>query len=562
MPDLEECRRRILDEGIRDFIVGIDAVFWRRLLEKDICRQELEYSFQILYASEEEEARPLYDFPYSSVPLCFAPTDMEALAQAGIAQVQNLPGLELTGEGVMVAFVDTGIHYEDPVFRNLDGSSRIFRIWDQTVQEGTPPEGLLYGSEYTREMINEALRLDNPQDLVPSTDQNGHGTFVASVACGGGNPENRFLGAAPEADIVMVKLKEAKQYLRDYYFIAEGQPCFQENDVMAALYYLRQIVRQQQRPMVICMALGSSFGGHSGATPLAAYMEVMANIPMISFTVGTGNEADKRHHYLGEVRDESGEEFEVNVSAGTDGFVMELWTEIPNIFSVSIISPTGDRSGRMPVRERTGTYDFVFEQTRVTVNYHILAQRTNAEVIFLKFERPLAGIWRVRAEPVQLENGRFHVWLLQQEFLRGDVHFLRPSPDYTIMEPGNIYSAAVSAFYNGADNSIAVSSGRGYTRLNAIKPDFAAPGVGVTGVNLRGQFVARSGSSISAAITAGAEALLAEWLSRQGVFLDSVQFKNLLILGAVRRRDRMYPNREWGNGELNLYQTFEAIRRF
>ncbi|XCP86456.1 S8 family peptidase [Roseburia hominis] len=562
MPDLKECKERILSEDIRDFIVGRDASLWQGLLETEVCRQELEYAFQIVYATEEEVGMPLYELPYSAVPLVFAPTDMEALAQAGISQVQSLPGLELTGEGVMVAFVDTGIHYEDPVFRNLDGSSRIFRIWDQTEQSGTPPEGLLYGSEYTREMLDAALRAENPQEIVPSRDTDGHGTFVASVACGGGSPENRFIGAAPEADIVVVKLKEAKQYLRDYYFISQGQVCFQENDIMAALYYLRQIVRKEKRPMVICMALGSSFGGHSGATPLAAYMEVMANTTMISFTVGTGNEADKRHHYLGEIRDESGEEFELSVGDGVDGFSMELWTEIPNIFSISIISPTGDRSGRIPVRERTGTYDFVFEQTEVLVSYKILVQSTNSEVIFLRFENPQSGIWRLRAEPVQLEDGRFHVWLMQQDLMRGEAYFLRPSPEYTIMEPGNVSSAAASAFYNGADNSIAASSGRGYTRLNRIKPDFAAPGVGVLGVNLRGQFVTRSGSSISAAITAGAEALLAEWLARQGVYLDSVQFKNLLILGAARRTDRMYPNREWGNGELNLYQTFEVIRRF
>lgn len=562
MHGLEECRERIMSEDIRDFIVGRDVVFWRELLGTEVCRQELEYSFQIVYASREEEGRELYDFPYASLPLCFSPTDMEALAQAGILQVQSMSGLDLTGEGVMVAFVDTGINYEDPVFRSLDGSSRILRIWDQTVQEGEPPEGLLYGSEYTREMIDEALRSPVPEEVVPSKDRDGHGTFIASVACGGGNPENRFIGAAPEADIVVVKLKEAKQYLRDYYFIPSDQVCFQENDIMAALYYLRQLVRKEQRPMVICMALGSSFGGHSGATPLAAYMEVMANVPMISFTVGTGNEADKRHHYLGGMRDESGEEFELNVGEGVAGVAMELWTEIPNIFAISITSPTGERSGRIPVRESAGIYDFVLEQTRVLVDYKILVQRTNSELIFLRFERPQAGIWRLRAEPVQLEDGRFHVWLPQQEFLMGDVHFLRPNPDYTIMEPGNIFSAAVSAFYNGTDNSIAASSGRGYTRLDRIKPDFAAPGIGVTGVNLRGEFVPRSGSSIAAALTAGAEALLAEWLSRRGVFLDSVQFKNLLILGAARRRDRMYPNREWGNGELNLYQTFEAIRRF
>ena len=91
---------------------------------------------------------------------------------------------------------------------------------------------------------------------------------------------------------------------------------------------------------------------------------------------------------------------------------------------------------------------------------------------------------------------------------------------------------------------------------------FAAPGINVTGINLRGQFVARSGSSIAVGITSGALALFMEWLDRHGVNLDASQMKNLLILGASRKTDMNYPNQEWGYGALNLYRTFEQIRRF
>lgn len=487
---------------------------------------------------------------------------MELLEQTGIARTRALPGLNLSGENVIIGFVDTGINYEDDIFRNLDGSTRIVGIWDQTIQEGTPPEGLLYGTEYTREIIDEALQSDEPREIVPSMDTNGHGSFVASVACGGADLENRFLGAAPEAEIAVVKLKEAKQYLRDFYYISPDAVCYQENDIMAGIYYLHLLALRERKSLIICVAVGTSMGGHDGSSPLSTYMEVLGNIPNLSLAAGTGNEADKRHHFLGQVLGQQGEQVEISVGNNTRGFGVEIWTDIPNIFTVSITSPTGQESGMIPVRQKEGVYDFVFEQTKVYISYKVLVEGTNSELIFLQFDRPLAGIWRIRVQPIQLENGRFHAWLPMEAFLTGEVFFLRSNPDYTITGPGNTASVSCAASYNGADNSLAVSSGRGYTRSERIKPDFAAPGINVTGVNLRGQFTTRSGSSISTAVTAGSQALLMEWLNRLGEAPDSVQIKNLLILGAERKDSLMYPNREWGYGAIDLFNTFEAIRRF
>lgn len=562
MPEVSICRERILSEDYWDFIVGRSGTYWREEENGSLCRLPLEYSFQILYPARERVAQDaLYEFPYYAIPKCYTLLDMQALEQTGIARVQNFPTLELNGEGVMIGFVDTGINYRDPVFRNLDGTTRIISIWDQSIQTGTAPERLIYGSEYSREQINEALQADNPESVVPSMDVNGHGTFVASIACGSGNAENLFLGAAPEADIVVVKLKEAKQYLRDFYYIDSDAVCYQENDIMSALFYLHQVMLREKKPMVVCMALGTSMGGHSGEASLPAYMQLLGNVPYMSLVAGTGNEADKRHHFQGRIEDTQGEMVEISVGNNTRGFTLELWTNIPNIFSVSITSPAGDSSGAIPVRKGAEMYDFILEQTRVFLNYRLLVESTNSELIFMQFDRPTSGIWKIDVKPIQLEDGVFHAWLPMEEFLTGTVFFLRSNPEYTITAPGNTQSVACVSYYNGADNSIAVSSGRGYTRINENKPDIAAPGVNVTGVNLRGQFTARTGSSIATALTAGAEVLLMEWLDRRGEVADSVQIKNLLILGAERSESRIYPNREWGYGALNLYQTFEAIRR-
>src|SRR5699024_5076003 len=138
------------------------------------------------------------------------PADMASLNQAGILPVQNYPTLQLNGDGVLIVFLDSGIDYQSALFRRLDGSTRIEAIWDQTIQSGTPPEAFAYGSEYTRDMIDEALRSDNPLSLVPSVDETGHGTYAASLAAGSADAGQQFLGAAPGASIAVVKLKQAK----------------------------------------------------------------------------------------------------------------------------------------------------------------------------------------------------------------------------------------------------------------------------------------------------------------------------------------------------------------
>ena len=93
-----------------------------------------------------------------------------------------------------------------PVFRDYAGRSRIAAIWNiVTIQTGTPPEGFAYGTEYTKAMIDEALASENPLSIVPSTDGNGHGSVMASLAAGSSIEEGSFVGAAPDSQIVVVK---------------------------------------------------------------------------------------------------------------------------------------------------------------------------------------------------------------------------------------------------------------------------------------------------------------------------------------------------------------------
>lgn len=566
MPN-EVCRERILSEEYRDFIVSElqENVFTQRF-PGEVCRQDTSLFYQMFYVDGERADPIQFDrYPYNTVPKCYTLLDTEAMTQSGILQVQNYPTLQLQGSDVLIGFVDTGIDYQNPLFRNLDGSTRIVGLWDQNIQEGEPPEGMFYGTEYGEEAINEALRSENPLTVVPSRDENSHGTFLASLAAGGVNEENQFIGAAPDAQIAMVKLKSAKQYLKDFYLIRTDAPCYQENDIMLGVTYLNQLAERLNLPLVICIALGTNMGSHTANSPLTSLLDIYGNIANRAVVIGGGNEANQRHHFLGQAQNQNDvKQVEVRVGENVTGFCMELWSDALNLLAVSVISPSGEQTYRFPIRsERTESYTFVLERTTITVDYKVFVERLNAELVFFRFLNPTAGIWKIVVEPVQVEEGQFHLWLPVTEFLENEVYFLQSNPDYTITEPGSTLSGMTVGFYDGNNNSIAIQSGRGYTRSERIKPDFAAPGVNVTGATMRNQFATRTGSSIAAGITAGAAALIMEWVvyRLQQKTIDSSQIRNLLVLGTEKRPNEIYPNREWGYGSLNVYNTFETIRR-
>lgn len=567
MTDPETCRQHILSEDYRDFIGNhVRTPFFESIMRDGQCEQDAGFGYKCFYLPAELTGPvSLSRFSYNSIPKCFTPTSMETLNQAGILPIQNYPTLQLKGKGTLIGFLDSGIDYANPVFRNLDGSTRIAAIWDQTVQSGSPPEGFAYGTEFTEEQINEALAEENPLSVVPSSDDTGHGTYTASLAAGSGNPQEQFLGAAPEASIAVVKLKQAKQYLRDYYFIPDSAVCYQETDLMLGLKYLNDLADSLNLPLVVCVTVGSSMGGHIGTLPFSYLIEGYSTRANHITVIGTGNEADKRHHYFNTIADMADKkDVEIRVGENVSGFSLELWTDIPNILSISILSPSGENTSRIPFRVgASAEIDFLFERTKVSVDYRLLVEKSTSELIFFRFDAPAPGIWKIIIEPLTLADSRFHMWLPVTEFLSGEVYFLEPDPYYTLTNPATTESPVIVSYYNGNTDALSQASGRGYTRFQQINPNISAPGVDVTGALPGGRFASRTGASAAASITAGAVALILEWLlTYENVpGIDSYQIKSLLILGAVRPNTMEYPNREWGYGQLNLYNTFETIRQ-
>jgi len=461
----------------------------------------------------------------------------------------------LTGEGV---------NYNSPVFCNPDGSSRILAIWDQTIQTGTPPEGFQYGTEYTREDINRALQSEAPFSVVPSRDENGHGSILAGVAAGSRVDNGlNYQGAAPDADIVVVKLKECKQYLRDFYLLPQNVPAYQENDIMLAVQYADSFAIPFQRPVVICLGIGTNYGDHTGSSPLARYLEAIAVKRSRTVVVAGGNEGNARHHYYGKLNNRgrggmNNLPVEIRVDQGVGGFLMELWGNVPDVFTVSVRTPGGETipTVRLGIRESI-TYGFVYERSRVTIAGSLVEPASGEELILLRVQAPTPGIWTFQVEASgEVHNGEFHMWLPVTQFLEAPVYFLQPSPYITLTEPSMAFSVISVSTYDAANNSFYIDSGRGFSRSGAIRPDFAAPGVNVS--TIRG---GETGSSLAAAITAGAVAQFMQWavVERNNIVVESREVKNYFIRGASRSFDMTYPNREWGYGRLNMVGTFDAL---
>lgn len=565
--DRETCRRMIMSEDFIDFIAPIYREITSEEAERArACVQSMDFGFQAIYVDKTlTDPVSLEYYRYNSIPNCYQLMDLEAMDEAGISVVQSYPTLNLQGNGVMVGILDTGIDYRNPLFQNIDGSTRIAGIWDQTIQDGPFPEGLDYGSEYTEEMINEALRSQNPLEVVPSMDTDGHGTFIASVAAGNADLEHRFIGAAPEATLAVVKLKPAKAYLKDFYVIRQDAKCFQENDIMLAMKYINDLARKRNMPLVLCIALGTNLGGHNGTSLLSNMLDAYSSVLNRSVVISVGNGAVHRHHFsrqLGSM-DET-VDAEIRVEEGVEGFVAELWTTVPNVMTVAFTSPSGERTGYITLKQgREYRETFVFDKTDVEVEYRLLLENNDSQLIFMRIRNPASGIWKISVKPVRRSDGMFHIWLPVQEFLTGEVYFLEANPDTTLAEPGSSLVAMTVAFYNGVDKSVDINSGRGYTRDGRVKPDYAVPGVLVSGAGLNNEFVVRSGSSVAAGIATGAAALLMEWVlnNTEAWGVNSSQIRNIILLGAEQRPGMESPNREWGYGAMNLYRSLDILRQ-
>jgi len=507
----------------------------------------------------------LIQFSYAIIPNICGLTSDVSIRASGVDNLRRLPAFNMFGSGVLIGIVDTGIDYLNPIFQNANGTTKIISIWDQTIPSATAyPFQTYYGTEYLEEQINLALISDNPFDIVPSMDEIGHGTMMAGVAAGTANNEAQFQGAAPESRLVIVKLAQAKQYLRDFYFIPRDAVSYQENDIMWGVQYCILTARRVGMPIAICLGLGTSQSSHAGDSNLSNFLSFVGNYTNVGIVVSAGNEGNLGRHFFRMIDpDQISFPVELYVAEGDRNFSMELWGEAPARFSVDILSPGGEYipiiTAGLNINRRIS---FIFEETVIYINFQLVETLTGNQLILFRFSNISTGIWRFNVYSQTNLSAGFHIWLPMGDFISERTYFIQSDTYTTVLDPGNSFVPITVTAYNPFTQNIYEYASRGYTSVNVVKPELAAPGVNYVAPALNNEFIRYTGTGVSAAHTCGLVALFLEWAVIRGneEFVNTMIIKSYFIRGASRDATQVYPNRIFGYGLIDIFNVFNILR--
>ena len=467
-----------------------------------------------------------------------------------IDTVQAAP-YDLSGRGVLVGIIDSGIDYENPDFRNDDGTTRIAAMWDQSVP-GNPPAGYTEGTEYTREEINEVLlgagvSPGESAGTVLSRDTSGHGTAVAGIAAGNGKGSagRQYRGAAPEAELLIVKMGIQRQ---------GGFP--RTTELMMGVDYVMRKALSIRKPVAINISFGNTYGSHDGTSLVERFLNDMSNIWKNVICIGSGNEGASAGHAAGRVTDDEAAVQELAVQEREPSLSVQVWKSYVDEMDISVVCPSGERVG--PFREILGPQRFILGNTELLIYYGEPKPYSVRQEIYISFI-PVqsyvdSGVWRIILTPRRLVDGTYQMWLPAQAALNVGTAFLTPDSTSTLTIPSTASLAVTVAAYDARTFSYADFSGRGpaavYEGSDVPKPDLAAPGVLVNAPVPGGGYRAFSGTSFAAPFVTGSAALLMEWGIVQG---NDPYLYGEKVKAYLRRGARELPGySEWPNPLLGF----------
>ena len=485
----------------------------------------------------------------------------ESLDEICMTNVINPSGnYRVTGKGILVGIVDTGIDYSHPDFIMANGKSRIRFLWDQTLA-GKPPMGFETGTEYTNGEINAALAQPEKSAqlaLVPSQDTLGHGTAMAGVAVGNGRgSEGRNRGVAIDSELLIVKLGEEGG--------DSSRPITRE--ILLGLRYVLEKAKELNQPIVILLGIGTSIGGHDGTAILERYIQQVAPTWSCNFVVGTGNQGDKGGHTSGLITGGQEVDIQLLIEQPKQNYQCGVWKQFIDEIQVVIESPQGERTESLSTL--TPNRVFFFDNTIVLVNISEPSTDILKQVIYIYFEAQTeeginTGIWHIRLTGISILEGNYNVWGQINADPLDRSRFLEADSERTLTIPSTTMGITSVGAFSSSTSQVAAFSGRGFTRDERVKPDLVAPGVNVLAPSIKVDVLYEevSGTSMSAAFVAGTYALLMEYgIFQLGLpYLYGDALKIYLLTTAERPITYSpYPNTAWGYGSLCVEGALNRI---
>lgn len=459
----------------------------------------------------------------------------------------------LSGQGTLVAVIDSGIDYANPDFRNDDGTTRIKALWDQSSvpgDGGQPPAGYAIGVEYSTERINEALSAGTEagmRSIVPSRDTSGHGTAVAGIAAGNGRGSlgRQYRGVAVESELLVVKLASPRR---------DGFP--RTTELMQGIDYVIRKAVEYEMPVAVNISFGNTYGAHDGTSLLERFIDDISNLWKSCISIGAGNEAASAGHTSGILTEGQETVIELAVQDNQPTLNVQIWKAYTDVVDISLITPSGIRVG--PIQEILGPQRFTAGQTEILLYYGEPSPYSASQEIFIDMlpreSYISAGIWRIVLYPRRVVTGFYEMWLPSENVLNRGTGFTFPTDDATLTIPSTAGRAIAVGAYNALDFTYAGFSGRGFSGdRRFMKPDLAAPGVNVTTVTVGGGYAAFTGTSFAAPFVSGSTALLMEWGIVRGndPYLYGEKVKAYLRRGARPLPGfTEYPNPQVGYGAL------------
>lgn len=470
--------------------------------------------------------------------------------------------LKLTGQGVTVAIVDTGIDYLSEEFIKENGETRIEYIWDQTIAstgKSIVPFGTVYDKNNIQDAINASKAGKSPYDIVPSKDENGHGTNMAGIIGARGKNPN-LKGIVPECNFIVIKLIEYVTIKQKFNL---KPPTYDLFSIFPALEFLYRYSLSKNKPLVIYFPLGSNLGNHKGNGIFEQYIDAISSRSGIAVVTGAGNQGIGGYHASGQISQiNESRLIQLYISEEQKFEITQIWINTPNVMYLEVISPSGESTGTLKalIRE-VNSYSFLFENTNIVVYSYFPEELTGDQLFVVRFFNAKEGIWKFRLTGQSILDGKFNAWIPGTGFAVGGTGFIPSDPYGTIVSPSASNYTITAAAYNQNNNNVLEYSGMAFLDDYIDKIDVAAGGVNALTVAPNNTTAIVNGTSVSAAILAGTCAMLFEWGIVQGNYpnIYAQTVKAFIQRGAVQRSADVYPNPQWGYGILNVTKIFESM---